>query len=164
MKVGCKRRKYLNLQLEENKMKLTKKLAKVVFVLVVAVTCVSSVNVFASDKDYDFEFQIGRWGANACELECRERTTKNPNNAWKVRLDESGEGDGTISRFWLEINSGKNVSDAVNAKQGAAALYKEAKDSASGVWVYLTGENNNFNSNTYLISGIWDEETGVIID
>lgn len=76
----------------------------------------------------------------------------------------SGEGKGTYTRFWLENYDEDNVSDFIKAKQGDAATYEKAYGTASKVTVYLTGENNNFNGDKYNVTGIWDEETGIIIN
>ena len=148
-------------------MRLVKKLTKVILVVAVAVTCVSAMNVYASSKyedDYTYKFQIGSYAGNGRVAEGNYRQTTNTKNAWKVQLTKSGEKDDDYSRFWLERYDGGNVSGAINVKKGAAAVYKAAYTSASQCTVYLTGENNNFNAQTYSVEGIWDEETGVIID
>lgn len=89
----------------------------------------------------------------------RYRQTKNTNNKWKVKLEKSGEGKGTVTRFWLEKSSGKNVSTTVNVKQGHKPYYTPAYTDASKTYVRLTAENNADTSKTYRVSGYWDEET-----
>lgn len=93
------------------------------------------------------------------DANARYRQTKDPNNPWKVCLESSGEGKGSITTFWLEIKSGKNVSTGVNVKQGDPAKYSAAYNDANAVTVYLTGQNNNYSSAVYNVSGFWDEET-----
>ena len=145
-------------------MKFMKKMFASVFVVAVVFSCVSTINAHAATNDnYDYKFQIGRWAGNGSVEKARERTTEYYNNAWKVRLDTSGEGTGTITRFWLELKSGTNVTGAIQAKQGGAEQYKIAYPEAQKKWVYLTGENNNYNNSTYYVTGIWDEETGIMI-
>lgn len=140
--------------------KLIKKLGKTVLTVMLALACVSSVGVFAANENYDFKFQIGSFYGNGRVEKGRYRQTKNVNNMWKVNLKSSGEGSGTLTDFWMEKKNGDNVSGDIRAKQGAGAYYKAAYSSASQTNVYLTGENNNFDSNTYYVSGFWDEETG----
>jgi hypothetical protein len=115
----------------------------------------------AADENIGFSFKIGSWHKNGriADNKARERSTTNPDNQWKVRLKSTGEGAGTISTFWLELYSERNVSPNINATQGYTVYYKSAYLNASRTWVYLTGQNNNFNSDSYYVSGIWDEET-----
>lgn len=84
------------------------------------------------------------------------------NNKWKVNLTNSAEGNGTLATFWLTTRSdGKNVvSDKTHdVAQGSGAHYYNAKASASQTDVRLAAENNNDSTNTYEVSGYWDEET-----
>lgn len=151
---------YQMTRLDEMKMRLAKKLTKVVLVATLTLACISSVSVFAGDGNHEFKFQIGsHWGNGSIE-KGRYRSTTNPNNMWKVNLVTSGEGKGTYTDFWLENKNRDNVSGDIRAKQGAGAYYKAAYSSASKTTVYLTGENNNYNGDTYYVSGYWDEETG----
>lgn len=148
------------IKLEELKMRLAKKLTKVALVAMLAFTCISAVNVFAGDENYEYKFQIGSyWGTGRVE-KGRPRTTTNPKNMWKVNLKSSGEGTGSLTDFWIEKQNGDQVSDTVRAKQGAGSYYKAAYSSANQTTVYLAGENNNYNGITYYVSGFWDEETG----
>lgn len=146
---------------------LKKKLSKITsitFIAAVVVTSIFSINAYASNDNIAFEFKIGSWQSNGrvSDAKARLRETTNVDDQWKVGLKSSGEGTGTITRFWLEVYNKDNVSPAVNATQGSSVYYKKANSGASRAYVYLTGENNNFNGNTYYVSGIWDEETGVI--
>lgn len=121
------------------------------------------INASASvENDYDFIFTIKPYQYNSRidSFEAKYRNTPDPENMWKVGLRKSGEGEGTITCFWLEIFDETNVSDAIKAKQGTKTYYKEAYKSASEKKVYLTAENNNYNSDRYSVSGVWDEETG----
>lgn len=89
--------------------------------------------------------------------------TSSVNNPWKVRLDNSTEGKGTIASFWLgTYNKNKNAvqgSTIMNVKQGAKTRYCGAYKVANKNTTYLAAENNNYNSKTYYVDGIWDEET-----
>ena len=51
------------------------------------------------------------------------------------------------------------VTDKETVKQGVGAHYFKAYASASQTKVWLMCENNNFNGETYRITGYWDEET-----
>lgn len=89
--------------------------------------------------------------------------TSSVNNPWKVRLDNSTEGKGAIASFWLgTYNKNKNAvqgSTIMNVKQGAKTRYCGAYKVANKNTTYLAAENNNYNSKTYYVDGIWDEET-----
>lgn len=117
--------------------------------------------VFAGDDNISYEFRIpgGSGKPNGQESKGQYRQTSNPENPWKVQLKKSEEGDGTITTFWLEKRNGANVSKTRNAKCKGPAYYTNAYKSASEVKVYLTAENNNDSGLSYLVSGIWDEET-----
>lgn len=138
-----------------------KKIASIIIVLSLMIMFACTTNVFAGDANHNFSFTVGSYHKNGRNEVGRYRKTTNPNNAWKVQLVQSGEGSGTITRFWLEHYDGENVSDGVNVTQGVGATYSPAYSSASQSTVYLTGENNNYNGASYSVSGYWDEETGV---
>lgn len=92
--------------------KLTKYL-KIVVVVTTVIVFVAGVDVYAEknyDDSYSFEFSIGGWHSNGYERKGRYRTTTNTQNAWKVKLEKSQEG------------------------------------------------------NCYIVSGVWDEETGIIVN
>ena len=91
----------------------------------------------------------------------QNRQTGDPADRWKVKLSTSGEGKGTYTTFWLENYDGDNVSKTVDVKQGKGYYYRPSYRSGCKTHVWLTAVNNNFNSNSYEVSGCWDEETGV---
>lgn len=71
-------------------------------------------------------------------------------------------GESTISRFWLEVANGKNVSPSVLIREDGGRTFQcTLSDACGGVWVLLTAENNNYSGDFYQVSGYWDEETGV---
>lgn len=113
--------------------------------------------VSATVDRWGFNFQIKAYQENTRSA-ARERTTKNPDNPWTVCLESSGEGKGTKTTFWLENESGKNVSAARDVVQGAGPYKTAAYNDANGINVRLTAENNNHNANIYQASGYWDEE------
>lgn len=88
---------------------------------------------------------------------------------------DSGEGVGTKTRYWLELgvengsNVGTNVSPPVDVIAGNGSVnsgrnyYVRAESTANRKNVRLTAENNNYSSNTYSVTGIWDEETGRVL-
>ena len=121
-------------------------------------SAVSSINTYASDDEIAYEFIVQSAKQNS-RSKPRFRQTRNTDNQWKIRLDESGEGKGTITTFWLEVKDGTNVSKAVDIKQGNSAVKVTPKETANRRDVYLTAENNNFNLKSYRAKGIWDEET-----
>ncbi len=64
----------------------------------------------------------------------------------------------TINTFWLEHSNGANVSAAHDVKEGTGNHYYVPYTSANESYVRLTTENNNFDNNSYTVSGFWDEE------
>lgn len=53
----------------------------------------------ASDDNHSFSFTMKSKQANSYNAAARYRQTSNPNNKWKVNLQNSAEGAGTISIF-----------------------------------------------------------------
>lgn len=129
---------------------------------VFALSSLVATNAFASsDDNYGFSFRIQGSVDNAQEHTSRYRGTDDNSNAWKVNLQNSGEGSGTITDFWIEREDGKNASSQYHVKQGNGSYYFAANDNGDYVDVYLTAENNNFATSTqYNVSGVWDPETG----
>jgi len=119
---------------------------------------IGPTSINASNDNWAYSFTIKPNQANS-RSDPRYRETTNDKNQWKVRMTASGEGTGTITRFWLEIKDGTNVSPSVNVKQAYDTYYyRDAYSNARKTNVYLTAENNNYNNNTYAVSGSWDEE------
>lgn len=129
---------------------------------VILLTAVSATTVayayFDNDRSYTFKIasnqRVTKYGTKEF------RNTKDNNNAWKVKLNVSGEGDGKITQFRLGLADGTAASSWANATQGAKAKYSKSNDAGKHVYVYLNGRNNNKNATTYTITGVWDEETG----
>lgn len=53
----------------------------------------------ASDDNHSFSFTMKSKQASSYNAAARYRQTSNPNNKWKVNLQNSAEGPGTISIF-----------------------------------------------------------------
>lgn len=136
-----------------------KNIVKLTGAALMAVGVILPMNTLAANDNIDFSFKIGILHANGKEKAGRYRQTTSTDNPWKVKLDSSGEGKGTVTRFWLENASAGNVSTTRNATQGKGAYYTDAYLSANKRDVWLTGENNNYNTTSYTVSGKWDEET-----
>lgn len=110
-----------------------------------------------TNDDIPFEFTIKPNQDNSYS-EYRYRETAYPENEWKVEFNQSGEGSGTYTTFWLQLDNGANCSIADDVMVGTSA-YNFAYQTASFDNVCLTAQNNNFNSDSYSVSGYWDEET-----
>ena len=136
---------------------MKKTLGKIVL-LSGAMGILMSINSMASDDNVSFSGTVKTYQKNT-RLDCRYRQTEKKENPWKVCLESSGEGKGTVTLFWLESTTGKNLSDDVYAVQGGPVYYNNPYSSAKKCDVYLTAENNNYNGNSYYVTGIWDEET-----
>lgn len=123
----------------------------------------SDNKTFASNDNHGYSFEIQPYHYNNYSAK-RYRQTTHVENEWKVNLISSGEGKGTITTFWL----GKYNDDAFynyeqgsitrNIKQGSGNHYTEAYSKANKSYVALGAENNNYTTNTYWVSGNWDEE------
>ncbi|GIN96133.1 hypothetical protein J6TS1_20030 [Siminovitchia terrae] len=140
-------------------MKKVNKITKIFLIAIIALGVSIPLNTLASNDNIGYSFKIYAYQQNGKEKNGRYRQTKSVDNPWKVKLNSSGEGKGTITRFWIENSSAKNVSMSRNVKQGAGAYYTNPYASANQRDVWLTGENNNYNGKSYTVSGIWDEET-----
>lgn len=69
----------------------------------------------------------------------------------------------TMSKFWLEKSNGTNVTYVWTLLEDGDPLYATTFTTGCQRWVFLTGENNNFNGSVYTVKGYWDEETGVAL-
>lgn len=120
----------------------------------------NTTTAFASDDNHGYSFTIKANYANTYSGS-RYRQTTNTGNKWKVNMTYSGEGKGTITTYWLALfNSSHTIASATHdVKQGSGAHYYNAKSNASKKNVCLGAENNNNSTNTYKVSGYWDEET-----
>lgn len=133
---------------------------------VVAVSTLMIPSVFAAYKDNNigFSFRIQGSVDNAQAPKSEFRNTSDNSNSWKVQMSKSGEGQHTITNFWIVNKNGRSASSEYSIKQGDSARYREANDNGDHINVYLTAENNNFmSSKTYTVTGYWDEETGVYL-
>ena len=137
--------------------KIGKKTLKTLALSMVAIGAISTTTTFASDDNIDYSFSIKSYYDNSYSAE-RYRQTSNKDNKWKVDLQYSSEGNGTITTFWLD-KSGTRVSESHNVTQGTGAHYYSAYSTANQSNVRLGAENNNYSANTYTVSGKWDEET-----
>lgn len=121
----------------------------------------SSNFIKASNDNYKFHLLVPYGYGNAYSNDAFRQTT-HTDNPWKVNLQKSAEGKGTIMTFWL-INTGDSkipkASKIHNVKQGSGAHYYHANSQGSHTYVALAVENNNYSASSYGIDGVWDEET-----
>lgn len=123
--------------------------------------CVSVAYASYSYEDsYSFNIDIKAnrfWNYTAN----RYRESSRPENRWKVNLQNSTEGSGTVLNFKLSAsNHSTNLSNTYSVAQGTGNHYYAAYSNAGGRDVCLAGQNNNNVSKTYKASGVWDEEVG----
>lgn len=84
-----------------------------------------------------------------------------PDNDFAAKLIQSGEGKGTLTTMWMELqNSTTNTSNGVNVKQGGSVYYASHKGAGytKSTWHNITVENNNFNAKSYAVSGSWSAD------
>lgn len=108
-----------------------------------------------------YEILVPNYHGNGQEDKGYLRSPGDSNTQWGVSLTDSKEGGAnTYTTFWLEKSSGANVTDAhdVQLGKGFKQFNFEKASDVKGKYVYLTAENNNYISNSYSISGKWDEE------
>lgn len=127
-----------------------------IIVLILIFSTLMIPNAYAEDNSISYRFKIYSYNKNGQESKGRYRQTLRPENPWKVQLQKSTS---SVSLFWLEGNDGKNVSPDAIGRTGGKAVYTSAYTSASQRTVYLTGQNNVWESAEYYVEGIWDEET-----
>lgn len=112
---------------------------------------------FASENHDTFSFNIQ--GPNNQRDNSRFRGATTKSVPWSVYVSSSNECENMdcLTRFWLELENGKNVAGTVNVGVGDRKTQKPY-DSASKTDVYLTGEDNDVGTNSYVVKGDWDEE------
>lgn len=123
------------------------------------ITVAAPASFAAQNNEYGFSFNIKANQGNTRSVG-RSRTT---NHMWMVNAKTTNESGsvfhvGTKTTFWLENKGGTNVSPSTDVVVGNGAYYQQGYDN-SKTTVYLTAQNNNYNSNTYYVHGVWDEET-----
>lgn len=144
----------------------------IVLVIFTAVTAQLSV-VAAVDNNIDFTFEIKAEMEPNHDKNKKERSTKDVNNAWKVKMTSSNEptkahpngSAKTATKFYLGIITASGKNNDVGSIQykvieGEEAKYYAAYQKASPATVYLYGRDNNVTNNIYAVKGVWDEETG----
>ena len=138
-------------------MKLLRKYSKLIPLLLVLCVLLGGV-AYGSYTFTKFSGNIQILQRNT-RFDHKHRSTKDTENPWRVTLDYSGEGKNTITTFWLEDFYGKNVSQDVEAEYNGILQYLcPAYSSASGIDVYLAGENNNYNFDEYYVEGRWSPQ------
>lgn len=121
-----------------------------------------ATTVAAGNDNFGFWFRIYGYQQNS-GTGGRYRQTTNYKNNWKVNLTKSNEGPHTKTTFWLEKEGGANISRSVTKTAGNGQSLRRVKSSFKGKQtVMLTAQNNNINGDEYNITGLWDEETGII--
>ncbi len=144
----------------------------IILVIFTAVTAQLSV-VAAVDNNIDFSFEILQEKKPSHDKNKKERSTKDVNNAWKVKMTSSNEptkahpngSAKTATKFYLGIITASGKNNDVGSIQykvieGEEAKYYAAYQKASPATVYLYGRDNNVTNNIYAVKGVWDEETG----
>ncbi|WP_312092316.1 DUF2712 domain-containing protein [Niallia sp.] len=114
----------------------------------------------AEDNPREYQILVPNYHGNGQEDQGYLRESGDSRVQWGVSLTNSDEGNGTYTRFWLELGTGANVTNGHDVKEGGGYKqydFEKASD-AKGKKVYLTAENNNYNSSTFEITGEWDEE------
>lgn len=155
---------------EETETKYKSKNKMIIATFIAAIVLLATVYIqpaFAyENNNVAFHFPIASYYGNGQEGVGRYRSTESPQNTWKVKMTDSSErpvADKTMSKFWLEKSTGTNVTYTWTVLEDDDPLYATTFTSGCQTWVWLTGENNNFNGNTYNVEGYWDEETGVAL-
>lgn len=139
------------------KMRLLRKYSKLIPLLVVLCVLTGGV-AYGSYTMTKFSGYIQSYKKNT-RFDHKHRSTKDTQNPWRVTIDYSGKGKGTTTTFWLEDFYGNNVSQDVDAVYDDIHQYLcPAYSSASDIDVYLTGENDVWNSEVYYIEGRWSPQ------
>lgn len=113
--------------------------------------------VFAAEqgsKSYSFRIQAYQANSTTSYSLYRDVAANDSTKPWYVTMTSSGEGAGSVTTYFLELSDGTNVSRDVDVKVGNE-YHPSAYNTANSKNVYLTAENNNYNSNMYSVSGYW---------
>lgn len=136
---------------------------KLSFLAIFAIICTCVSVAYASysyEDSYGFTMTIKQnraWNYTSN----RYRESQRPENRWKVNLQHSTEGAGTVVNFKLSSSDHKtNLSNTYAVAQGTGPHYYYAYASAGGRDVCLAGQNNNNVNKEYVAMGVWDEEVG----
>lgn len=131
---------------------------RIIWPIVLTLMCITIMvpTAYAADDNISYRFKIYSYNKNGQESKGRYRQTLRPENPWKVQLQESKK---ITALFWLEGDNGENVSPDAVGRRGEKPVYTSAYASASQRTVFLTAENNVWESAEYYVEGIWDEET-----
>ncbi|WP_141603791.1 DUF2712 domain-containing protein [Terrilactibacillus laevilacticus] len=154
---------------------VVKKYFRIMLVGLIGFSIVASTQFVSAyeDNDIGFSYTIRPKYGNT-NGDSRHRSTTNNNNMWKVSLDRSDEGKGTITTFWLEglnwyTGDYWQASSTHDVHQhdpiGSGIYYYDyytANNNGDDTEARLSAENNNYSTGYYNIYGHWDEETGVI--
>lgn len=127
--------------------------------------CVTGVNAYAASTDnIGYSFKILPYQQNSHSA-VRYRGTDNPHRAWMVNFKKSGEiGSKTKTRYWLSLTYGRGqASDDHDVVVGSGRHFYRGNQYSNKTDVYLAAENNNYNTESYYVSGYWDEETEKIL-
>lgn len=139
-----------------------KKSLKRTLALVVSVCaiCASAISVNASDDNHPYAYNIKAYNAPTYTNENYYRQTDSVNNQWKVNLVSSTEGNGDKMTFWMATWDKNHtvVCDKKTIAQGSGTHYYNPYSSANHKTLCLGMSNNNRSSDTWRISGYWDEE------
>ncbi len=131
-------------------------------ILLINIPVLNASELLRTNDNIAFDLNIKTHQQNSSLTDGRYRQTASVHNQWKVNMTESGEcpnSNNCLTRFWLEKHGGQNVSKSVNTSVSEGSRYTEPYSSANGQTVYLTAENNTYDTNwSYDVSGYWDEE------
>ncbi len=136
-------------------------------VLLAIISALSSTVAFAStDENISYLFTVKNYLGISRDSNPQWRSTSDNNNAWKVNFKTSEEpGNSTMTKFSLGLEEEDNLaSNWYGVVVGTGAHYYAANNDGDFATVYLQAQNNNNNANSYVISGYWDEETGITPD
>lgn len=143
-------------------MKFRKRIFSGLIICLIIISVISvSASAYAYDNDIGYSFIVKANGASSYSSNSEYRGATTTATPWKVNLTYSAEGTGTYMRFFLAKSGilSTQASDHHDVKQGSGAKYYRAYEIANQTTVKLGAKNNNLVSNTYTISGYWDEET-----
>lgn len=140
-----------------------KKLFATVLTLCCLLSIATTITVLAADENFAYSFTMkADCGESYCDT-ARLRDTDNTHNPWKVDFRVSGEGENTIAYYWIASSFWHQAcSNRFAVKCDSNPYYFPSYADKGGTNVKLGVQNNNDVSNSYIVSGYWDEEIGEI--
>ena len=135
-------------------MKKFKKLVVCSILILGLFTMITFNVVSAANSNFEFRIQAYRGNTTVANGQYRNVSTTDFSKPWMVCATQIESNYPT--RFWLELSNGTNVSEYSLVEQVNKEYKRSAYGTANSTTVYLTAENDAYNSKMYTVKGYWN--------